>query len=61
MARIYAIGGEVSITMKSSSNPEETTRNAKQLIASAMAVGSPSSQDFNESSSKELAGINIPA
>jgi hypothetical protein len=100
--KMYAIGGEVSISMKASSNPEETFRNAKQLIASAMAAGSPSPQDFavvssarvmemkamqqqarkgqeeiigresykneanksnfkNESSSKELAGIDIPA
>ncbi|MFA6138197.1 MAG: putative metalloprotease CJM1_0395 family protein [Sulfurimonas sp.] len=52
--KMYAIGGEVSISMKSSSNPEETARNAKQIIASAMAAGSPSPQDFAVVSSARI-------
>ncbi|QSZ41349.1 hypothetical protein GJV85_04250 [Sulfurimonas aquatica] len=44
--KMYAIGGEVSITTPAASTPEEAIRNARQVIASAMAAGEPSSQDF---------------
>ena len=43
--KMYAIGGEVSITMKSGSTPEETIANARQIAAAAMAAGNPSPQD----------------
>lgn len=44
--KMYAIGGEVSILMKSGSTPEETIANARQIVAAAMATGNPSPQDY---------------
>jgi hypothetical protein len=52
--KMYAIGGEVSISMKSGSSPEETAKNARQIIASAMAAGNPSPQDFAVASSAKV-------
>lgn len=52
--KMYAIGGEVSITMKSGSSPEETIRNARQIAASAMAAGNPSPQDHAVASSARV-------
>lgn len=52
--KMYAIGGEVSITMKSGSTPEETIRNARQIAASAMAAGNPSPQDHAVASSARI-------
>lgn len=44
--KMYAIGGEVSISMSSGSTPQETIKNARQVIAAAMAASDPSPQDF---------------
>jgi len=44
--KMYAIGGEVSISSTSGSTPEETIANARQIVAAAMAPASPSGQDF---------------
>ena len=52
--KMYAIGGEVSISMKSGSTPEETIANARQVAAAAMAAGSPSPQDFSVASSARV-------
>lgn len=52
--KMYAIGGEVSITMKSGSSPEETIRNARQIAAAAMAAGNPSPQDHAVASSARV-------
>jgi hypothetical protein len=52
--KMYAIGGEVSINMKSGSSPEETIANARQIAAAAMAAGSPSPQDFAVASSARV-------
>lgn len=52
--KMYAIGGEVSISMPSSSSPEETIKNTRQVIASAMAAGDPSPQDFAVASSARM-------
>jgi hypothetical protein len=52
--KMYAIGGQVSISTPSTSNPEEAIRNAHAVAASAMAAGSPSSQDFNVASSASI-------
>jgi len=52
--KMYAIGGEVSISMKKGSTPEETIANARQIAASAMAPGSPSPQDFAVASSAKV-------
>lgn len=52
--KMYAIGGEVSISMKAGSSPEETARNARQIMASAMAAGSPSPQDYAVASSARI-------
>jgi hypothetical protein len=43
--RMYAIGGEVPVSMKSGSTPQETIANAQAVIASAMAPADPSGQD----------------
>jgi len=44
--KMYAIGGEVSISLESGSTPEETIANAMQVIAAATAPANPSSQDM---------------
>ena len=49
--RMYAIGGEVPISIPAGSTPEETIRNARQAIAAAMAPSDPSGQDFAVASS----------
>lgn len=49
--QMYAIGGEVSISTKGGSTPEETISNAQQVIAAAMAPATPSAQDFAVASS----------
>ena len=52
--KMYAIGGEVSISMQGGSTPEETIAKAKQVAASAMAPGSPSGQDFSVATSARM-------
>ena len=52
--KMYAIGGEVSISMPTGSTPEETIKNARQIVASAMAAGNPSPQDFAVASSARM-------
>jgi len=52
--KMYAIGGEVSISTPSGSTPDEAIRNSRQVIASAMAAGDPSSQDFAVASSARV-------
>lgn len=52
--KMYAIGGEVSISMPTGSTPEETIKNARQIAASAMAAGNPSPQDFAVASSARM-------
>ncbi|WP_246032279.1 putative metalloprotease CJM1_0395 family protein [Sulfurimonas crateris] len=49
--RMYAIGGEVSISIPSGTTPQESMRNAQQAIAAAMAPADPSGQDFAVASS----------
>ena len=44
--KMYAIGGEVSISMKAGSTPQETIANARQIAAAAMAPANPSPQDY---------------
>ena len=52
--KMYAIGGEVSIAMKSGSTPEETIANARQIAAAAIAAGNPSPQDYAVASSARV-------
>ena len=52
--KMYAIGGEVSISMKGGSTPQETIANARQIAAAAMAAGNPSPQDFSVASSARV-------
>jgi len=52
--KMYAIGGEVSISMKAGATPEETIANARQVATSAMAAGNPSPQDFAVASSARI-------
>jgi hypothetical protein len=44
--KMYAIGGEVPISSPTASSPEEALANAKKVAAAALAVGSPSPQDY---------------
>ena len=52
--KMYAIGGEVSISMKSGSTPEETIANARKIVAAAMAPANPSPQDHAVASSARV-------
>lgn len=52
--KMYAIGGEVSISMKAGSSPQETIANARQIATAAMAAGNPSPQDFAVASSARV-------
>lgn len=52
--KMYAIGGEVSISMKSGSSPQETIANARQIATAAMAAGDPGPQDFAVASSARV-------
>lgn len=52
--KMYAIGGEVSVTMKSGATPEETIANAQAVIASAMAPSDPSPQDHAVATSARM-------
>jgi hypothetical protein len=52
--KMYAIGGEVSISTGGASTPEEAIANAKKIESSAMAASSPSSQDFSVASSARM-------
>lgn len=52
--KMYAIGGEVPITIPSGSTPEESIKNARQAIAAAMAVNDPSPADYAVASSARM-------
>lgn len=52
--KMYAIGGEVPISMHGGSTPEETIENAKRVEAAAMAPANPSGQDFAVASSAKM-------
>ncbi|MDF1874473.1 hypothetical protein JHD48_01855 [Sulfurimonas sp. SAG-AH-194-I05] len=52
--KMYAIGGEVSISTSGGSTPQESIANARQVAAAAMAAGDPSSQDFAVASSARV-------
>lgn len=52
--RMYAIGGEVSISTKEGSTPEDTIQIARQIIAAAMAPADPSPQDYAVASSATM-------
>ena len=52
--RMYAIGGEVPISMKPGSSPEETLSNARQIAAAALAPANPSPQDYSVASSAKV-------
>ena len=52
--KMYAIGGEVSISTPVSSSPQEALKNARTVAASALAAGSPSPQDFSVASSAKV-------
>lgn len=49
--KMYAIGGEVSISFQTGSTPQETIANARAVISSALAPASPSGQDMAVASS----------
>ncbi|WP_373070323.1 putative metalloprotease CJM1_0395 family protein [Sulfurimonas sp.] len=49
--KMYAVGGEVPISMPKGSKPEEIISNAQQVIAAALAPADPSAQDMSVASS----------
>ncbi len=49
--KMYAIGGEVSISMPKGSSTEELISNAQQVIAAALAPANPSAQDMSVAAS----------
>ena len=55
--KMYAIGGEVPISVKSGATPEENIANARQVIAAAMAPANPSPQDYAVASSARVMQI----
>lgn len=52
--KMYAIGGEVSISMSTGSTPQETIANARKIAAAAMAPGDPSPQDYSVAASARV-------
>jgi len=52
--RMYAIGGEVSISIKGGSTPQEAIANARQVQAAAMAPANPSGQDYAVATSAKV-------
>lgn len=52
--KMYAIGGEVPISFKEGSTPQETIANARQVVAAAMAPANPSPQDYSVASSARM-------
>jgi len=52
--KMYAIGGEVSVSFKTGSTPQETIANAQAVIASALAPADPSGQDQAVASSAAM-------
>ncbi|MFT3914437.1 MAG: putative metalloprotease CJM1_0395 family protein [Anaeromyxobacteraceae bacterium] len=44
--RLYAVGGEVPVSLRSGSTPDETIANAERVQRAALAPASPSSQDL---------------
>ncbi|MDA7817593.1 putative metalloprotease CJM1_0395 family protein [Sulfurimonas sp.] len=52
--KMYAIGGEVSVSVGGGSTPDEIISNARAVIASAMAPGDPSAQDMAVASSARV-------
>ena len=49
--KMYAVSGEVPISMKKGKTPEETIQNARQIVAAAMAPADPSPQDYKVAAS----------
>ena len=52
--KMYAIGGEVPISFKEGSTPQETIANARQVVAAAIAPANPSPQDYAVASSARM-------
>ena len=52
--KMYAIGGEVPISIKGGSTPQEQMANARQVQAAAMAPANPSGQDYAVASSARV-------
>ena len=44
--RLYAVGGEVPVSLRAGSTPDETIANAERVQRAALAPASPSSQDL---------------
>ena len=55
--KMYAIGGEVPISFKEGSTPQESKANARQIAAAAMAPANPSPQDYAVASNARMMEI----
>lgn len=51
-------GGEVPISFKEGSTPQETIANAREVVAAAMAPANLSPQDYAVASSARIMGMN---
>lgn len=52
--KMYAVGGEVPISMQAGATPQEMIANARKVAAAALAPGDPSSQDYSVASSARV-------
>ena len=52
--KMYAVAGEVPISMEEGSSPQETIANARKVEAAAMAPANPSPQDYSVASSARM-------
>ena len=52
--KMYAVAGEVPISMEEGSSPQETIANARKVQAAAMAPANPSPQDYSVASSARV-------
>lgn len=52
--KMYAVAGEVPISMEEGSTPQETITNAQKVQAAAMAPSNPSPQDYSVASSARV-------
>ncbi len=55
--KMYAVGGEVPISMPSSNDPKERKSQARQVITAALAPADPSPQDYSVASKAKIIEI----
>jgi len=55
--KMYAVGGEVPISMPSSNDPKERKSQARQVITAALAPADPSPQDYSVAAKAKMVEI----